>query len=61
MAKEHVGIFLPVSEVFSDTESKFDTFISLFKKFSRTDALFWVSRTLTVELSTNDEQVPAWH
>ena len=44
MAIERVGIFLPVSEVFPDTKSDFETFKSLLGNLSRTDSLFWCAR-----------------
>jgi hypothetical protein len=44
MSIEQVGIFLPVSEVFPDTESDFETFKSLLCNLSRTDAIFWCAR-----------------
>jgi len=44
MTIEKVGIFLPVSEVFPDTNNDFETFKSLLGNLSLTDALFWCAR-----------------
>lgn len=44
MSIKQLGIFLPVSEVFPDTKSDFDTFKSLLSNLSRTDAIFWCAR-----------------
>jgi len=44
MTIERVGIFLPVSEVFPDTNNDFETFKSLLSDLSLTDALFWCAR-----------------
>jgi hypothetical protein len=44
MPIEQVGIFLPVSEVFPDTDNDFETFKSLLANLSRTDALFGCAR-----------------
>lgn len=44
MSIEQLGIFLPVSEVFPDTKSDFETFKSLLCNLSRTDSLFWCAR-----------------
>jgi len=41
---EKVGIFLPVSEVFPDTNNDFETFKSLLGNLSLTDSLFWCAR-----------------
>jgi len=39
-----IGIFIPVSEVFPDVRNDFDTFKTLLKDISLTDALFWCAR-----------------
>lgn len=44
MSIEQLGIFLPVSEVFPDTNGDFETFKSLLCNLSRTDSLFWCAR-----------------
>jgi hypothetical protein len=44
MTIEKVGIFLPVSEAFPDTNNDFETFKYLLGKLSLTDALFWCAR-----------------
>ncbi len=44
MSSEKVGIFLPVSEVFPDTDNDFETFKFLLGNLSRTDSLFWCAR-----------------
>ena len=41
---EKTGIFLPVSEVFPDMQSDFETFKSLLFSLSLTDTLFWCGR-----------------
>ena len=58
MPTEFIGVYLPVSEVFPDTESNFETFISLLKRLSLTDALFWCARlNLVISKSEVDHKV----
>jgi hypothetical protein len=44
MAPESIKIFLPVSEIFPQLESNLETFVSLLRELSSTDALFWCAR-----------------
>lgn len=44
MNTKSLGVFLPVSEVFPDIESNFETFKSLLLDLSLNDALFWCAR-----------------
>ena len=44
MPTEFIGVYLPVSELFPDTKSNFETFVSLLNGLSRTDSLFWCAR-----------------
>lgn len=39
-----VGIYLPLSEIFPETNNNFETFQKLFQKLSLSDALFWCAR-----------------
>jgi len=41
---EQIGVYIPVSEVFPDVQSNFETFKDLLHGLSRTDTLFWCSR-----------------
>jgi hypothetical protein len=40
----HVGIYVPISAIFPETEPTFSSFRSLLGRLSRTDVLFWCAR-----------------
>lgn len=57
MSTESQGVFLPVSEVFPDTESSFATFKSLLLDLSLNDALFWCARFNLIISSPGDDHL----
>lgn len=59
----HIGIYVPVSEVFPGTEPTFSVFTSLLRRLSRTDVLFWCARlnhVLTARSALSHEQKQAF-
>ncbi len=44
MVPESIKIFLSISEIFPQIKSNLETFLSLLRELSRTDALFWCAR-----------------
>jgi hypothetical protein len=44
MVPKSIKIFLSISEIFPHVESNLETFLSLLRELSRTDALFWCAR-----------------
>lgn len=54
MPRSQVGIYLPVSEVFPNIQSDFQTFKSLLQNLSRTDTLFWCSRLNLIISDSSD-------
>jgi hypothetical protein len=54
MTKNLVGVYLPVSAVFPNLQSNFQTFKSLLQNLSRTDTLFWCSRLNLIVSDSTD-------
>jgi hypothetical protein len=54
MPQTQIGVYLPVSEVFTNIQSDFKTFKSLLQNLSRVDALFWCSRLNMVVSDSSD-------
>lgn len=54
MTSDQIGVYIPISEVFPDVQSDFETFKSLLHGLSRTDTLFWCAR-LNLVLSNASE------
>ena len=44
MNLNQVGVYIPISEVFPDVQSNFETFKALLQQLSCTDTLFWCAR-----------------
>lgn len=57
MTTKSQKVFVPISEVFPDTESSFETFKSLLVDLSLNDALFWCARFNLVVSSPDDEHL----
>ena len=54
-AQNQIGVYLPLSEIFSDVQNDIDTFRSLLINLSRTDTLFWCARlNLVVSANANN-------
>ena len=52
------GVFIPVSEIFPDVRSDFETFKALLSDISLTDVLFWCARlNLIVTNSLENEHI----
>jgi hypothetical protein len=54
MPQSQVGVYLPVSEVFPNIRSDFQTFKSLLQNLSRADTLFWCSRLNLIVSDSSD-------
>ncbi|MBC8263560.1 MAG: hypothetical protein H8E47_05490 [Anaerolineales bacterium] len=54
MTPDQIGVYTPVSEIFPDVQSDFETFKSLLHGLSRTDTLFWCARLNLVISHSSD-------
>lgn len=54
MTPDQIGVYVPVSEIFPNVQSDFETFKSLLHRLSRTDTLFWCARLNLVISDSSD-------